>query len=64
MKLPAQAPKSQRQDQQLEPSHEYREGRVHPAGGGIECEICKAACQLLSGPAKAACLLACNLTVC
>jgi hypothetical protein len=36
---------------------------VRPSGD-IECALCKAACQLLSGPAKIACLTACELTVC
>jgi hypothetical protein len=31
---------------------------------GLACTLCKAACSALSGPAKTACITACNLTVC
>jgi hypothetical protein len=35
---------------------------VYPSS--IECDICRLACNALSGAAKDACLLACNVTVC
>jgi len=35
------------------------------ASGGIECDLCHFGCNLLpSGPAQAACHIACNATVC
>ena len=67
MKLPAQAPELRPRDEQNRRIGGRFEATVRPSGVlglDIECTLCKAACQLLPGPLKTACLFACNATVC
>jgi hypothetical protein len=63
MKLPVQPLELRHRDEPNLQLTGRLAGLVRPAGEP-ECTICKVACQALPGLLKAACLAACEATVC